>query len=48
MEIKNYSELYFNEVYDVIHKTIENIYPKYYPRSVVDFFHNHHQSKIFL
>ena len=42
MEIKNYSELYFNDVFGVIHKTIEEIYPRYYPRSAVDFFHNHH------
>jgi len=45
MEIKNYSELYFNEVFDVIHKTIEEIYPKYYPKSAVDFFHNHHSKE---
>jgi GNAT superfamily N-acetyltransferase len=45
MEIKNYSELYLNDVFDVIHKTIEEIYPKYYPRSAVDFFHNHHSKE---
>jgi GNAT superfamily N-acetyltransferase len=45
MEIKNFSELYFNDVFDVIHKTIEEIYPKYYPRSAVDFFHSHHSIK---
>jgi GNAT superfamily N-acetyltransferase len=42
MEIRDFSELYFNDVFGVIHKTIEEIYPKYYPRSAVDFFHNHH------
>jgi len=42
MEIKNYSELYFSDVFDVVHKTIEEIYPKYYPKSAVEFFHNHH------
>ena len=42
MEIKAYNNQHFNEVYDVIHKTIEEIYQKYYPREAVDFFHNHH------
>jgi hypothetical protein len=42
MGIKNYTEIYFEDVFDVVHKTIEEIYPKYYPRSAVDFFHNHH------
>jgi len=45
METQIYSELYFNDVFDVIHKTIEEIYPKYYPRSAVDFFHNHHSKE---
>jgi len=42
MEIKNYSEVFFEDVFDVVHRTIEEVYPKYYPRSAVDFFHNHH------
>jgi len=42
MEVTNYSESFFNDVFDVIHKTIEEVYPKYYPGSAVDFFHNHH------
>jgi len=42
MEIKLYSELYFGDVFEVVHKTIEEIYPKYYPRSAVDFFHDYH------
>jgi len=45
MEIKKYSDLHFNNVFDVIHKTIEEIYSKYYPRSAVDFFHNHHSKE---
>ena len=45
MEILNYSEIYFNEVFDIVHKTIEEIYPKYYPRSAVDFFHDHHSKE---
>ena len=40
--VKNYSKVYFNEVYNIVHETIENVYPKYYPRSAVDFFHKHH------
>ena len=45
MEIKEYNESYFNDVFDIVHKTIEEIYPKYYPRSAVDFFHNHHSKE---
>jgi GNAT superfamily N-acetyltransferase len=45
MEIKNYAEEYFNDVFEVVHKTIEGIYPKYYPKSAVDFFHNHHSKE---
>lgn len=29
-------------VYDIVQRTIKEIYPKYYPREVVDFFCNHH------
>ncbi|MDR0815596.1 MAG: GNAT family N-acetyltransferase, partial [Bacteroidales bacterium] len=42
MEIKEYTKQYFEDIYNVIHQTIEEIYPKYYPRSAVDFFHHHH------
>jgi len=45
MEIKEYCNDYFDSIYEVIHKTIEEIYPKYYPRSAVDFFHNHHSKE---
>ncbi|MCL2762046.1 MAG: GNAT family N-acetyltransferase [Treponema sp.] len=45
MEIKEYCEKYFNGIYEVIHKTIEEIYPKYYPKEAVDFFHNHHSKE---
>ncbi|WP_158024924.1 hypothetical protein [Roseburia sp. 499] len=26
------------QIFDVVQKTIKNIYPKYYPKEVVDFF----------
>ncbi len=29
-------------IYNVLHSTIKTIYPKYYPKEVVDFFCNHH------
>jgi GNAT superfamily N-acetyltransferase len=40
--IEKYSDAYFDDVFDVVHMTIEKIYPKYYPRAAVDFFHEHH------
>ena len=42
MEILMYEKKYFEEVYNVVHNTIEKIYPKYYTRKAVDFFHNYH------
>jgi len=45
MEIRDYTETYFNDVFYVVHKTIEEIYPKYYPRKAVDFFHNLHSKE---
>jgi len=42
MKITAYEEKYFEEVYNVVHDTIEKIYPRYYPRGAVDFFHKHH------
>ena len=45
MEIKNYTESYFSIIFDIVHKTIEEIYPKYYPGSAVDFFHYHHSKE---
>lgn len=29
-------------IYDILHTTIKTIYPKYYPKEVVDFFCKHH------
>ncbi|MCM1122449.1 MAG: GNAT family N-acetyltransferase [Eubacterium sp.] len=29
-------------IYDILHTTIETIYPKYYPQEVADFFCRHH------
>lgn len=31
-----------NDIYNVLHKSIKTIYPKYYPREIVDFFCRHH------
>lgn len=31
-----------DKIYDIVQQTIKNIYPKYYPAEVVDFFVNHH------
>jgi GNAT superfamily N-acetyltransferase len=45
MEIKIYDNEYFNGVFNIVHKTIEEIYPKYYPRTAVDFFHKHHSKE---
>lgn len=45
MKIIEYDNKYFNGVFEVIHKAIEEIYPKYYPRKAVDFFHNHHSKE---
>jgi GNAT superfamily N-acetyltransferase len=45
MEIIEYKENYFEDVFNVVHDTIERIYPKYYPRKAVDFFHNHHSKE---
>jgi GNAT superfamily N-acetyltransferase len=45
MEIITYENKYFGEVYNVVHDTIEKIYPKYYPRKAVDFFHKHHSKE---
>jgi hypothetical protein len=45
MEIIEYTGNYFEEVYNIVHNTIETIYPKYYPRKAVDFFHCHHSKE---
>ncbi len=42
IRIAAYREKYFKEVFDVVHSTIEDVYPLYYPREAVDFFHGHH------
>lgn len=31
-----------DEIYNILHTTIETIYPKYYPKEVTDFFCRHH------
>ena len=45
MEIFEYKENYFEDIFNVVHDTIEEIYPKYYPRKAVDFFHKHHSKE---
>ena len=45
IKIKDYSEKYFENFFSVVHQTIEEIYPKYYPKSAVDFFHEHHSKE---
>jgi GNAT superfamily N-acetyltransferase len=42
LEIIKFEDKYFMDVYNIVHKTIEEIYPKYYPKKVVEYFHNHH------
>lgn len=37
-----YERKYFDELFNLVHLSIESIYPLYYPRGAVDFFHNHH------
>ena len=34
-----------NEIYLVLHTAIKTIYPKYYPKEVVDFFCRHHSKE---
>ncbi len=29
-------------IYNILHTTIKTVYPKYYPKEVVDFFCQHH------
>lgn len=31
-----------NDIYNVLHTSIKTIYPKYYPKEIVDFFCRHH------
>jgi len=38
MKIKEYNSNYFKDIFEVVHETIEEIYPKYYSRITVDFF----------
>lgn len=34
-----------NAIYNILHTTIKTIYPKYYPKEVVDFFCHHHSKE---
>ena len=34
-----------NEIYNVLHTAIKTVYPKYYPKEVVDFFCKHHSKE---
>lgn len=35
-------------IYNILHTTIKTIYPKFYPKEVVDFFCNHHIKELIL
>jgi hypothetical protein len=37
IEIRQYRKVDFDNIFEIIHKTIEEIYPKYYPRNAIDF-----------
>lgn len=32
----------FEELYNLVHRTVDEIYPLYYPKQPVEFFHKHH------
>ena len=34
-----------NAIYNVLYTTIKTVYPKYYPKEVVDFFCQHHNKE---
>lgn len=34
-----------NDIYSLLHTTIKTVYPKYYPKEVVDFFCRHHSKE---
>lgn len=42
MEYKKASEEHIEIIYNIVQKTVTTIYPKYYPKEVVDFFCQHH------
>jgi len=43
--IREYNNDDFEEVYETVHNTIDRVYPEYYPRDIVTFFHNFHSRK---
>jgi len=45
MDITNYCDEHFDGIFNVVHKTIEEVYPRYYPKSTVEFFHEHHSKE---
>ncbi len=45
MKIIKYEEVYFSPLFELIHATIDAIYPLYYPQGVADFFHHHHSAQ---
>ena len=45
MNIKKAKTENFEDVKLITHETIKEIYPHYYPRGVVDFFLEHHNSE---
>ena len=42
MEYIKATDKNINEIYELVQATIKNIYPKYYPKEVVDFFCKYH------
>ena len=45
MEYRTATSDMANDIYHVLHTTIKTIYPKYYPKEVVDFFCRHHSKE---
>ncbi len=43
--IRTYRHADFDDVFRIVHDTIEQVYPLYYPAGAVQFFHNHHSEK---
>lgn len=43
--LRKYKDIDFDQVYNIVHDTIELIYPQYYPSDAVAFFHAHHSLK---
>ena len=42
MELIKARQEHYSIIKNIVHNTINNIYPKYYPKGVVEFFLSHH------